>query len=109
MPEEENEILKDVEEEVRRILSEKRVKPVLGKPLVVRYFKSIEQASEELLEKLLEDGIVLIALREESMSRVKPLVERLAEKVKGLNGDIYLIRWPSLLVVGGKARIEIRE
>lgn len=109
MPEEESGILKDVEEEVKRILRERRAKLVSGKPLAVRYFKSIEEVSEKLLEGLLEDGVVLIALREDSVRRVRPLVEKLAEKVRELNGDIYLIRWPSLLVVGGKAMIEVRE
>ena len=109
MPEEENEILRDVEEEVKRILREKRAKPIARKPLMVRYFKSIEQVSEKPLEKLLEDGILLIALREDSMSRVKPFIEKLAERVKEMNGDIYLVRWPSLLIVGDKARIEIHE
>lgn len=108
MPEEENEILRDVEEEAKKILR-KRAKPVSGKPLAVRYFKSIEEVSDKLLEELLEDGVVLIALREGSVSRVRPLVEKLAEKVRELNGDIYLIRWPSLLVVGCKARIEVHE
>ncbi|RLG02853.1 MAG: hypothetical protein DRN61_03940 [Thaumarchaeota archaeon] len=109
MPEEENEVLRDVEEEVKRVLRERRVKPVARKPLTVRYFKSIEQVSEKPLEKLLEDGILLIALREDSMSRVKPLIEKLAERVKEVNGDIYLVRWPSLLIAGDKARIEVHE
>lgn len=109
MPEEENEILRDVEEEVNRILRERRTRPATRKPLMVRYFKSVERVSEKSLEKLLEDGILLIALREDSMSRLKPFIEKLAERVREVNGDIYLVRWPSLLILSNKARIEVHE
>ena len=107
MPEEEKEVLRDIEEEVQRLLGERRAEATPRKTHVIRYFKSIEFLSEDSLDKLLRDGVILIALRSDSLESAKRLAEKLSKKIETRGGSIYFVKWPSLLVVGGKTKIEV--
>ena len=105
----EDELIRDVEEEVKRLLAERRQERVQKKPaLQIYYFKSPEEMREEDLMMGLRDGAVLIALKDGPPENTRKLLENVLRMAKQAGGAIYLIRSPSILILGEGARLEIR-
>jgi hypothetical protein len=105
----EDELIKDVEEEVKRLLAERRPERVQKRPaLQIYYFKSPEEVHEEDLMIGLRGGAVLIALKDGPPENTRKLLENVSRIVKQAGGAIYLIRSPSILILGECARLEIR-
>ncbi len=110
--ERDREILEEIEKEVQRILSEKRKKREKAsiEPLRIRYFKSVDRDSlRRLRNEMGGAGAILVALNHPDLSGIMEEISELAEKARELNGDIYLIRWPVLLITLEGTRLEIRE
>jgi len=105
----EDELIKDVEEEVKRLLAERRPERAQKKPaLQIYYFKSPEKVREEDLMMGLRGGAVLITLKDGPPENTRKLLENVSRMAKQAGGTIYLIRSPSILVLGECARLEIR-
>jgi hypothetical protein len=105
----EDELIKDVEEEVRRLLAERRVEQVQKKPaLQIYYFKSPEEMREEDLMMGLRSGAILIALKDGVPESARRFLEDVSRVVKQAGGAIYLVKSPSILVLGELARLETR-
>jgi len=108
---EDEDILEEIEREVQKILSREREKRKMEeKPLKIRYFKSVDRETlRKLIEGLEPEGAVLIALKASELESIKEEVSELAKRARELNGEIYLIRWPILLVTLGGTELEIHE
>lgn len=105
----EDELIKDLEEEVRRLLAERRVEQVQKRPVLqIYYFKSPEEMREEDLMMGLRGGAILIALKDGTPESARSFLENVSRVVKQAGGSIYLIRSPSILVLGEMARLETR-
>ena len=104
----EEELIRDVEEEVRRLLSERKMEHAKKPVLSIYYFRSPNEVHEGDLMAALKGGVVLIALKENSPESAKKLLEEMSKVVKQAGGAIYLIRSPSILVIGESARLEVQ-
>lgn len=105
----EDELIKDVEEEVKRLLTERRMERAREKAsLSICYFGSLDGVRWEDLRDGLRGGAVLIALKDKSPIEAKRILESILQAVKQTGGSIYLIKSPSILIVGESARLEIR-
>jgi len=105
----ERKILKEIEEEVQRILSEEKRREVSKTSIDVHYLKSMK---EDLLRNLIEAGggkMILIALDQENLSRLKGKISELARKIREANGELYFIRWPTLLISLGDVQIKVHD
>jgi len=106
----EGRIFKDIEEEVQKILSERRrVEEALEEASRIHYFKSLDPSLRGFLEKISEREVVLIALREEALSKSMEDVKKILEDLKDERRMVYLIRWPTLLIVGRDVELVVHE
>jgi SepF-like predicted cell division protein (DUF552 family) len=106
----EDELIKDVEEEVKRLLAERRPERAQKRPIIqIYYFRSPEGVREEDLMMELRDGVVLIALKDGLPESARKLLENVSRVVKQVGGAIYLIKSPSILVLGNAVRLEVRS
>lgn len=108
----EDELIKDVEEEVKKLLTKRRTAYIHGKsapPLSIYYFRSLSEVREEDLITGLRSGAILVALKNESLNRAKRFLEDVSQVIKQAGGNIYLIKSPSILIIGELVRLEIRD
>jgi len=109
MSDEEGKLLRNIEEEVRKLLSERSAKKVSKKQLVVHYFKSVDRFPEDRINELLEKGVTLIALRGNALKSVGSLTKKLLENVRNRKSSIYLLKWPTLLIIGDEIELKVYE
>ncbi|MEM4890788.1 MAG: hypothetical protein QW325_04265 [Nitrososphaerota archaeon] len=106
---EEDELIKGVEEEVRKLLAERKMERAQGKPaLSIHYFGSPDEVRDEDLEAILRSGAVLIALKDRPLDGARRFLEYISQVVKRAGGSIYLVKSPSILIIGGPVKLEIR-
>ena len=104
----ERRILREIEEEVQKILSEEK-REVSKAPIEIHYLKTMR---EDLLEELLGEGggkVILLALSQENLDQVKGRISELAQRVREANGELYFVRWPTLLISLGDTRIRVHD
>lgn len=104
----EDELIRDVEEEVKRLLAERRGDQGKAAPRIY-FFRSVSGLSREALEKALGEGAALISLEGESPEGVRRFLGEISGLIRRVGGSAYLIRSPSILVIGGSAKLELRE
>jgi len=106
----ERKILREIEEEVQKILSEEKKRQEVSKaPIEIHYLKTMR---EDLLEELLGEGggkVILLALSQENLDQVKGRISELAQRVREANGELYFVRWPTLLISLGDTRIRVHD
>ncbi|MCX8187944.1 MAG: hypothetical protein N3F65_04975 [Nitrososphaeria archaeon] len=94
----EADILKEIEEEVKILLGEKR-NIRLGKAVI--YYFSLKQDSElgNILEAMRKGDVVLVSFEGSDLENIKEKISMLARKLGEADGEIYFIKWPTLLLV----------
>ena len=105
----ERKILREIEEEVQKILSEEKKREVSKAPIEIHYLKTMR---EDLLEELLGEGggkVILLALSQENLDQIKGRISELAQRVRKANGELYFVRWPTLLISLGDTRIRVHD
>ncbi|RLG11385.1 MAG: hypothetical protein DRN64_01470 [Thaumarchaeota archaeon] len=105
MSADEEEFLRDIEEEVRRLLEGRRGRGRRGKKFRITYVRLDDGLSGEKVEKALREGAVIIALRGEDLGSLMDRVRGLLEGVRSSGGSAYLIRQPALLILGEDAEL----
>lgn len=105
----EDELIKDVEEEVKKLLTERRMERIQKKSaLAIYYFRSPDEVREEDLRSGLRSGAILIALKNGSLDKARRFLEDASRAVKQAGGNIYLVKSPLILIVGELVNLEIR-
>lgn len=102
----EADILKEIEEEVKILLGEKR-NIRLGKAVI--YYFSLKQDSElgNILEAMRKGDVVLVSFEGSDLENIKEKISMLARKLGEADGEIYFIKWPTLLLVK-RDNVELR-
>lgn len=105
----EDELIKGVEEEVKKLLAERRITRMQKKHVLsIYYFGSPDEVREEDLRREMRGGVVMIALKDNSPENARKFLENISTVVKQAGGTIYLIKSPSILIISDLARLEIR-
>jgi len=105
----EQRILREVEEEVRRILRDGGRAGSSEKMVEVHYLKSMR---DKLLRELIKAGgrkIVIAALDREGVHGIREGVLELSKLAREMGGELYFIRWPALLITIGGLKVEVHE
>lgn len=104
----ESEILREIEEEVKKLLREG--KSVHREKTVIHYF-SLKRGNklEEILGPIEEDNIVLVSFEDSDLENVRERISILARKVSETGGKAYFIKWPTLLLVRKDVEFKIHK
>lgn len=96
--EQEVDVLREIEEEVKKLLGERRS---ISRGKAVIYYFSLKQDGElgEVLKAMEKGDVVLISFEGSDLGNVKEKASALARKMSEIGGEAYFIRWPVLLLV----------
>jgi len=105
MPVDEEEVLRDIEEEVERLLSGRGARKRRGGRFRITYLRLDHELSREEVEKALREGAVIIALKGEDLGGLMDRIRGFLKEVRASDKSVYFIRWPSLLILGEDAEL----
>lgn len=107
----ESRVLREIEEEVQSILHkskevERKVDSVVKQR--ISYYKLPRTGVvEEASRKVAEGEVVLVAFNGCGVEEVKRVIAELKEKIREGGGRMYLIKWPTVLVVPREAELSV--
>ena len=101
----EEEVLRDIEEEVERLLSGRGARKRRGGRFRITYLRLDHEISREEIEKALREGAVIIALKGEDLGGLMDRIRGFLKEVRASDKSVYLIRWPALLILGEDAEL----